>query len=110
MCALPELLYVSSLAVAAIGVGVAIVYESRFITRLKTQHPLVWLELGTRKLSFVENDMHLAAAQMFLFKGEYRDLRDEHLNRSGRRAKVFGAIFLLALLLWAFVTNTHQGS
>ncbi|MGN6829242.1 hypothetical protein [Paucibacter sp. M5-1] len=88
----------------AVAFGYNAFVQTRFMRRLRQEHPSVWVELGQRKVITEDADRTLAAAQLYLLAGEYKLVNDVILVQLGRRAVAafyFGIAIALAMFIAA---------
>ena len=86
MCSTSTIAFLVLAISFAVAFGYNAFVQTRFMRRLEEAHPLVWVELGQRKVSTEDADRTLAAAQIYLLAGEYKSVNDSVLVRLGQRA------------------------
>jgi hypothetical protein len=88
MCSASAIAFIVLAVSFAVAFGYNALVQTRFIRRLRQEHPLVWGDLGRRKVLTEDADPTLAAAQFYLLAGEYKSVKDSVLVQLGRRAVI----------------------
>jgi len=106
VCSWPEALYVLVAVVAVVAIVWSVRIQAKFSETIRSQHPLTWLALTSRKPGFGdEGDQQENAAYRFWLSGEYRSLSDCELNRLACRAKFVTGIVILSFIVVAVLES-----
>ncbi len=109
MCTLSTIMFFALAVSFAVAFAYNAFVQTRFMRRLKAEHPLVWVELGQRTVITDDADRTLAAAQFYLLAGEYKSVNDLVLIQLGGRAVAafyFGVGIAIAMFLAAGVAGS----
>jgi hypothetical protein len=112
MCAVPEILGAVAFAALLACMIVGLVFESRFMAHLQSQHPGIWREMNRRGKSLVvEQGQHAYAATQIhlIWLGGYSRIADARLHSLGVRAQAIAVFALICLFgLGAYTVSAQH--
>ena len=109
MCSASTIVFLALAISFAVAFGYNAIVQTRFMRRLRKEHPLIWGELGQRKVISEDADRALAAAQLYLLAGEYKSVNDLVLVQLGQRA--VAAFYVgIAIAIAMFIAASLAGS
>lgn len=73
-----------------------------FVKRLRNEHPTAWTSLGKPSSGRDLVPSRPSRADMYLWEGAYRQLRDAHLNRLVVLMTALGIVAIILVLLGVF--------
>jgi hypothetical protein len=98
------------LLVFGCSIPFSITLQGRFLAQLEEQQPVLWKQLGSRKVFFKNDDGAYTARQKYLLSGEFKNLSDSSLVTLGKRAQHAYFRSCAIFTLWGLFVTITQAS